>query len=112
MNKILLIALAGTILLGATVFLVHHKKTSAVSVPITDDVIAAWKQFKHTYNKKFADPDMEVYRMEIFAQNLEVVKADTTGTYGVTQFFDLSPEEFQSTYLTLQVNNATEAVHD
>lgn len=110
MNKILLIALAGTILLGATAFLVSHKKTQ--SVQITDEVITAWKHFKQTYNKKFSDPDMEVYRMEIFAQNLEVVKADTTGTYGVTQFFDLSPEEFQSTYLTLQVNNATEAVSD
>jgi len=55
---------------------------------------------------------MEVYRMEIFARNLEVVKADTTGTFGVTQFFDLSPEEFAATYLTLQVKDNTQASNE
>lgn len=68
MNKVLLLTLAGTILLGATVFLVAHKKISATNdVPITEEVIAQWKVFKQTYGKKFSDPDMEVYRMEIFA---------------------------------------------
>ncbi|KAL4508147.1 hypothetical protein ABPG72_021520 [Tetrahymena utriculariae] len=111
MNKLILLALAGTVLLGATLLLVNHKRVSN-DVPITEEVIKQWKQYKLTYNKKFSDPDQEVYRMEVFAQNLEVVKNDTTGTFGVTQFFDLTPQEFASTYLTLKVENAEEAVHD
>lgn len=44
MNKLLLIALAGAALLGATLFLINHKKTEAVNdVPITEEVIAKWK---------------------------------------------------------------------
>lgn len=38
--------------------------------------------------------------MEVFASNLEIVKQDTTGTFGITKFFDLTREEFASTYLT------------
>lgn len=102
MNKLVLLALAGTLLLSATVFLIH-KKSLSIDVPITEEVIAEWKAFKHTYNRKFSDPDMEVYRMEIFANNLEIIKNDTTGTLGLTEFADLSAEEFKSTYLTLDV---------
>jgi len=42
--------------------------------------------------------------MEIFAQNLEKIQDDTTGTLGITAFADLSQEEFAEIYLTLQVN--------
>lgn len=88
MNKfILLSALAGTILLGATVFLIH-KKASSNEIVITEEIYAQWTQFKRIYGKKYSEPEFETHRLQVFARNLEVVKADKTGTYGVTQFFD------------------------
>lgn len=41
--------------------------------------------------------------MKVFASNLEIVKQDKTGTYGITKFFDLTQEEFASTYLTEKI---------
>ncbi|EAR95695.1 papain family cysteine protease (macronuclear) [Tetrahymena thermophila SB210] len=104
MNKYLLLALAGTILLGATAFLVAKKHSTEVK--INEDVQTQWKMFKKTFGKKFADPEQEHYRIEIFAENLETIKNDKTGTLGITQFADLSHEEFKSIYLTLQVESS------
>lgn len=42
MNKLILLALAGTVLLGATLLLVNHKRVSD-DVPITEEVILKWK---------------------------------------------------------------------
>lgn len=103
MNKLLLLALAGTILLGSAVFLVAQQKT-VKDAPITESVMKQWKMFKATYNKKFSDPDTEAYRMEIFADNLQTIADDQTGTLGITQFADISQAEFAETYLTLEVN--------
>lgn len=103
MNKALLFALAGTILLSATAFFLATKHHSLSQVTLDENVIQQWKLYKKTFGKRFSDPDMEVYRMEIFANNLEIIKNDTTGTLGLTEFADLSAEEFKSTYLTLDV---------
>ncbi|KAL4453672.1 hypothetical protein ABPG74_009568 [Tetrahymena malaccensis] len=106
MNKYLLLALAGTILLGATAFLVAKKHSTVSDIKIDEDVYTQWKIFKKTFGKKFADPDQEHYRIEVFAENLETIKNDKTGTLGITQFADLSQEEFKSIYLTLQVESS------
>ena len=47
--------------------------------------------------------------MTVFASNLEFVKTDKTGTMGITKFFDLTPQEFASTYLT-EVSDGAEPV--
>lgn len=102
MNKTLLLALAGTLLIGATVFLAA-KSAHVKDAPITESVIVAWKKYKATYNKKFSDPDTEAYRMEVFANNLQIIADDKNHNLGVTAFADLTQEEFAETYLTLQV---------
>jgi len=109
MNKTLLFALAGVLLLGATTYLVASQKGNNLR---DSSLEQEWKAFKKTYGKKYADPAVDNYRMEVFAMNLQVVAEDTTGTYGVTQFFDLTPIEFQSTYLTLEAPATAQAVDD
>jgi len=63
-------------------------------------------QFKKDYNREYANKAEEMYRYAIFMRNMK--KAEKLNTapgnraiYGVTQFMDLTPEEFRSTYLTL-----------
>lgn len=51
-----------------------------------------WKNFKKTYSKKYADPDSEIYRMNIFFYNVELVQG--VEALGITEFMDISPEEF------------------
>lgn len=47
--------------------------------------------------------------MSVFANNLEFVNADKTGTMGITKFFDLTREEFANIYLT-EVSNDSEPI--
>lgn len=47
--------------------------------------------------------------MSVFADNLEFIKTDKTGTMGITKFFDLTLEEFASLYLT-EFSNMTEPI--
>jgi len=105
MNKTILFALAGALLLTATVFLVTKPSFSA-SNDSDASVIAQWKAFKSTYGLKFADPATESYRMAVFADNLEIIKNDKFGNLGITAFADLTQEEFAATYLTLQVDES------
>lgn len=63
--------------------------------------MAKWNAYKKMYGKKFADPESNQYRMDVFASNLEIVS--TNDTYGMTPFLDLTAEEFAENYLTLDV---------
>jgi len=66
--------------------------------------------FKATFNKTYVDQEEHMLRLTHFTASLEriaVGNADRASrghdqTLGVTKFSDLSPEEFRSTYLTLQ----------
>ena len=67
MNKTLLFALAGVLLLGATTYLVASQKGNNLRDASLEQ---EWKAFKKTYGKKYADPAVDNYRMEVFAMNL------------------------------------------
>lgn len=76
-----------------------------------DDVLQLYEEFKKEYGKSFIG-DEDHRRFEIFKQNLERAKVyeqaeGETATYGVTQFFDLTPEEFREIYATSMYDNKT-----
>jgi C1A family cysteine protease len=75
-------------------------------------MLKEWKQFKKTYNKEYDTKADELYRFGVFVKNMEISKKlnDAPGNkaeYGVTQFSDLSAEEFKATYLTYRPDNVT-----
>jgi cathepsin F len=90
--------------------------TSALAHDITFETLASldaqdlFAQFMKSYNKVYEDQATEQYRFGIFKENLKVVakyqKADPGAVYGVTQFSDLSQEEFAKFYLTLKPEQA------
>jgi hypothetical protein len=68
--------------------------------------VEQWAKFKTTYGKNYADD--EGARFAIFQSNLrkaEELTASDTATYGVTQFMDLTPEEFIATYTGLNTTS-------
>ncbi|KAL4464683.1 hypothetical protein ABPG74_011244 [Tetrahymena malaccensis] len=108
MNKLLLV-LTGVLALGSTIYLLQNQSSNLRQ---QDEFTIQWKMFKSRYNKRYADPITESYRQQVFASNYLRVLSDVTGTFGVTQFFDLTQEEFAAIYLTLRVPrniNATES---
>jgi C1A family cysteine protease len=71
------------------------------------DVVKEWERFKTVYNKRYSRAE-ESRRFEIFKENLkraeELRAADPYAEYGVTQFMDLSPQEFRARYLMSNFN--------
>ncbi|EWS74453.1 papain family cysteine protease (macronuclear) [Tetrahymena thermophila SB210] len=107
MNKLLLV-LTGVLALGSTLYLLSNQ-SSNLRLNIENDITIQWKLFKSRFNKRYADPITESYRLQVFASNYLRVLSDVTGTFGVTQFFDLTEEEFAATYLTLRVQRNVNA---
>jgi len=78
-------------------------------------MLKEWKEFKKTYNKEYNTKADELYRFGVFAKNMEISQKlnDAPGNkaqYGVTQFSDLTPEEFKATYLTYRPDNVTRSM--
>ncbi|KAL4429750.1 hypothetical protein ABPG74_004387 [Tetrahymena malaccensis] len=96
-NKFITFALLGAVLTSATTFLLVK---SNKDISEGETVTQLWQIWKKTYHKRYADPDLEEYRLQVFTSNLEYVKQDTTGTLGITEFFDLTDDEFSAIYLT------------
>uniref|UniRef100_A0A8C2C8Y0 Cathepsin propeptide inhibitor domain-containing protein n=2 Tax=Eukaryota TaxID=2759 RepID=A0A8C2C8Y0_CYPCA len=61
--------------------------------------------FKSKYSKAYATQEEHDYRFSVFKANLRRAKrhqlVDPTAVHGVTKFSDLTPEEFERTYLGL-----------
>ena len=62
-----------------------------------------WDHFKISFSKAYSTEFEDQYRFQVFQRNLELIaemqQADSTAEYGITQFSDLTPHEFQSLYL-------------
>jgi len=71
--------------------------------------------FKARYNRNYA-PGHEAMRKAIFATNLalaeQIAAQDSEAEFGVTQFMDLTPEEFRSTILMGNVNSSDPGIFD
>lgn len=73
---------------------------------------AYFSEFKRKYNKRYSSEEEE-RRLKIFKANLETIKElrrteQGTGEYGITQFADLSYEEFKANHLGLKSNKFNE----
>jgi len=88
----------------------------AVSGAVIDTaVISAFTNFMHEYHKSYSDAEYAT-RLGVFAKNLERVAEMNKehillggeAVFGVTQFSDLTPEEFKSMYLTFRPGNETQ----
>jgi hypothetical protein len=78
----------------------------ASALALTD--LEEWEAFKIKYNKNYNMPGANVdYRFSVFQSNLrraeEIQRGDQGATYGVTQFMDLTPEEFHASYANLNI---------
>ncbi|KAF8563312.1 hypothetical protein P879_11129 [Paragonimus westermani] len=85
---------------------------STVQVP--DSARELYEQFKRDYGKSYANDDDEK-RFAIFKDNLlraQRYQEQELGTakYGVTQFFDLTPEEFAAKFLSSRFDDQVERV--
>jgi len=73
----------------------------ACNADSTED--AKWASFKQKYNKSYRDANEETYRKNIFLENLAKIDAlnaeDPDVEYAVTQFSDLTHEQFSNQYL-------------
>jgi C1A family cysteine protease len=81
---------------------------------ISGDVMSAFLDFQKTYGKSYSDSEFPK-RLEIFNNNLERVNKLNAehiliggeAVHGVTQFMDLTPQEFKAMYLTYVPRNET-----
>jgi len=81
----------------------------------SNSVDAQFEQFKVTHKKNYENVAEETYRKLVFLMNLAKIAAHNadktqTHTLGVTQFSDLTQEEFVSMHLTLKVNEKYSSV--
>ncbi|XP_044536792.1 cathepsin W [Gracilinanus agilis] len=75
--------------------------------PVTQDLMDQFKAFQIQYNKSYPDPAERERRFEIFADNLAwaqwlTEKHGGMAQFGVTQFSDLTEEEFHQLYQPAQ----------
>jgi C1A family cysteine protease len=87
---------------------------TASAAVISGDVMSAFLDFQKTYDKSYSDAEF-AKRLQIFNDNLERVNKLNAehiliggeAVHGVTQFMDLTPEEFKAMYLTYVPRNET-----
>jgi len=77
-----------------------------------DPDLRAFKDFELQYSKSYVSHAERMRRFQIFKQNLRraeqlTLESNGLAEHGVTQFMDLSPEEFKAIYLNLLLPNTT-----
>jgi cathepsin F len=79
--------------------------TSVLSINNDDDINEHFKNFTVKYNKTYNSDDEKNGRFWVFKQNVMKMHGDNNSSWtkGVTQFFDLTEQEFQKTYLTFTI---------
>nr|AAY81946.1 cysteine protease 8 [Paragonimus westermani] len=84
------------------------------TVRVPDNARELYEQFKRDYGKAYANED-DQKRFAIFKDNLVraqqyQMQEQGTAKYGVTQFSDLTPEEFEAKYLGLRIDEQVDRV--
>jgi cathepsin F/cysteine peptidase B len=82
---------------------------------IDSAVMSAFARFQQQYGKSYSNAQFSK-RLGIFADNLERINEQNRqhilvggeAVFGVTQFSDLTPEEFKAMYLTYRPSNSSE----
>ena len=74
---------------------------TCVGVQAGSNEMATFREFATTYGKKYASVEAEQKAFATFRTNLQVMeqhrRANPHATFGVTQFSDMTPEEFETT---------------
>jgi C1A family cysteine protease len=100
--------------------MLNTEQTSVVAAdtPIEPQVYDLYADWKKKYNKKYASPDQDFYRLTVFNTNYDIIKKFYEGpkqtyTLDFTQFMDITNEEFVETYLrTIVPEQRTGAVFE
>jgi len=101
MSKSIFIIAAIALFASAAYLMVDSSSSSLSQSSADQDFISEWNSFKTTYGKEYKSFDIEVYRLNIFKENLMKVRnhKDTSYTVGINEFSDLTSDEFVSMYL-------------
>ncbi|KAJ6814230.1 cysteine proteinase 1 precursor [Iris pallida] len=83
---------------------------STSSLPSADDLVLNadlhFASFIRRFGKSYSGPEEHAHRLSVFRRNMRRARRhqrlDPTAVHGVTQFSDLTPEEFRRTYLGLR----------
>jgi C1A family cysteine protease len=93
----LLFALGAIALVASAAYLMAPSEQAKID----RQVLAQWKNFKLSFNKKYSSAQEEAYRMQVFMDAVKYISENQGDTYtlGINQFADITNEEFRSTYL-------------
>lgn len=106
--KFLVIATFIAIIAGITCF-----NFGGIQVSSDAEIFTQFQQFTKTYSKSYSTIEETKERFEIFKENyinmekhnqINSIKKHDDAVMGVTQFFDLTTEEFRRTYLNLNIS--------
>lgn len=87
------------------------------NMPSDEEIFKQFQHFTETHNKRYGTIEETKERFEIFKQNYKRISMqkfmvnqhnqehDSSFEIGITQFFDMTPLEFQKTYLNLNVSH-------
>jgi len=78
-----------------------HEEWTGKDAKLVFDAVPLFEKFQQDYGKTYSETERD-YRFSVFFENLKLAEERNklgTETHGVTQFMDLTPEEFKQTYL-------------
>ena len=81
---------------------------SSFSSSSHEELKQLFENFKISHNKRYSTMEEEFNRYEIFLQTLKVIDERNqldSGIHGITQFADMTQEEFESIYLDRTIAN-------
>lgn len=102
-NKSILITIAAIAAITTVAVVLKSQEGSLERSFKQTSILTQWKEFKQRFGKRYADQEFERYRIGVFAQNLEVLSQDSS--FGVTRFMDMTPQEFEESYLSLKTQS-------
>lgn len=102
MNKSIFIIGAIALFASASYLFTTSTSTGPMTQSRMDELfIAKWAAYKKEFSKSYQTKEEEVYRMNVFLENLRKIESHNSTMYqvGVNGFSDLTTDEFVSTYL-------------
>ena len=91
MNKIIIIALIVAI------------SSLRDEVKVERDSFIQFQDFVERYDKQYASFEEYMARYRVFKRNLRILDSNVNDVEGITKFFDMTENEFASTYLNLDI---------
>lgn len=78
---------------------------AVISCELTErEIFSQFQQFTKKFNKKYSNLQEYMARYRVFQKNYRRIERTNNSWEGVTQFFDMTPDEFRRKYLTLNAS--------